>query len=375
MSNFTKTFEEAFQKEFEEQKAAIKKPNLAVVGGTGVGKSSLINRIFGKNVAKVGVGVPVTKGMNKIEDPSGSVPIVFYDTEGYETTSAKEQNNTNFEQSIIPELEKLQKKNLDEQIHIVWYCISIANHRVTPYDIKNIKYFKDNGYKVAIVFTKCDTDEELDDGSGKDASKFKDIIKDKIGPMNFFETTSNESMKLDIDALLEWSVSQLDGEHLRQAFVSAQISSIELKKQEAYKIVEKAAAATAATAGLNPVPISDALLIAPQQIAMCVKITNIFWLNTGSALNLEELLKAQLLQIVGKAAAASLTKLIPVLGQLINAVVAGGLTYGFGFAITEANAMALNEFLKTGKMPVWAEVFNSKFIFDIMNKAKDQFKG
>ena len=122
-------------------------------------------------------------------------------------------------------------------------------------------------------------------------------------------------------------------------------------------------------------PISDALLIAPQQIAMCVKITNIFWLNTGSALNLEELLKAQLLQIVGKAAAASLTKLIPVLGQLINAVVAGGLTYGFGFAITEANAMALNEFLKTGKMPVWAEVFNSKFIFDIMNKAKDQFKG
>ena len=75
MSNFTKTFEEAFQKEFQEQKAAIKKPNLAVVGGTGVGKSSLINRIFGKNVAKAGAGIPVTKGMNKIEDPSGSVPM------------------------------------------------------------------------------------------------------------------------------------------------------------------------------------------------------------------------------------------------------------------------------------------------------------
>jgi hypothetical protein len=375
MSNFTKTFEEAFQKEFEEQKAAIKKPNLAVVGGTGVGKSSLINRIFGKNVAKAGAGIPVTKGMNKIEDPSGSVPIVFYDTEGYETTSANEQNNTNFEQNIIPEFEKLQKKNLDEQIHIVWYCISIANHRVTPYDIKNIKYFKDNGYKVAIVFTKCDTDEELGDGSGKDANAFKGIIKEKIGSMDFFETTNDESMKLDVDALLEWSAGQLGDEMLRQSFIMAQISSIELKKQEAHRVVHIAATTTAATAGLNPVPISDALLIAPQQIAMCVKIANIFWLNTGSALNLEELLKAQLLQIVGKAAAASLTKLIPVLGQLINAAVAGGLTYGFGFAITEANAMALNEFLKTGKMPVWAEVFNSKFIFDIMNKAKDQFKG
>ena len=375
MSDFTKDFEEAFQKEFEEQKAAIKKPNLAVVGGTGVGKSSIINRIFGKNMAKAGVGVPITKGMNKIEDPSGNIPIVFYDTEGYETTSANEQNNTNFEQNIIPELEKLQKKNLDEQIHIVWYCISIANHRVMPYDIKNIKYFKDNGYKIAIVFTKCDTDEELEDGSGKDASKFKGIIKEKIGPMIFFETTSNESMKLDIDALLEWSASQLDGEHLKQAFISAQICSIELKKQEAYRIVKIAAKTTAATAGLNPVPISDALLIAPQQLIMCVKITNIFWLNTGSALNVEELLKAQLLQIVGKATAASLTKFIPVLGQLINAAVAGGLTYGFGVAIVEANAMALNEFLKTGKIPVWAEVFNSKFIFKIMNIAKDQFKG
>lgn len=79
--------------------------------------------------------------MNKIEDPSGSVPIVFYDTEGYETTSANEQNNTNFEQNIIPEFEKLKKKNLDEQIHLVWYCISIANHRVTPYDIKKYQIF------------------------------------------------------------------------------------------------------------------------------------------------------------------------------------------------------------------------------------------
>ena len=45
-------------------------------------------------MAKAGVGVPITKGMNKIEDPSGNIPIVFYDTEGYETTSANEQNNT-----------------------------------------------------------------------------------------------------------------------------------------------------------------------------------------------------------------------------------------------------------------------------------------
>ena len=106
MSDFLKAFKDEFQKQID----SVKKPNLAIVGGTGVGKSSLINRIFGKSAAKAGAGIPVTKGMNKIEDPSESVPIVFYDTEGYETTSANEQNNTNFEQNIIPEFEKLKKR-------------------------------------------------------------------------------------------------------------------------------------------------------------------------------------------------------------------------------------------------------------------------
>ena len=35
------------EEEFEKQKAELQKPNLAVVGGTGVGKSSLINSVFG----------------------------------------------------------------------------------------------------------------------------------------------------------------------------------------------------------------------------------------------------------------------------------------------------------------------------------------
>ena len=51
----------------EKEKSEMQKPNLLVVGGTGVGKSSLINLVFGKEVARVGNGKPITKGIERYE--------------------------------------------------------------------------------------------------------------------------------------------------------------------------------------------------------------------------------------------------------------------------------------------------------------------
>ena len=47
----TQWFTEAFRSEFEKQAAQLGRFNLAVFGKTGVGKSTLINAIFGEPVA------------------------------------------------------------------------------------------------------------------------------------------------------------------------------------------------------------------------------------------------------------------------------------------------------------------------------------
>ncbi|MER3393367.1 MAG: GTPase, partial [Microcella pacifica] len=65
--------------------------NLAVVGGTGVGKSSLINAVFGRDLAKVGKGLPVTRGAQYFHDES----LGIWDLEGFEIGSATSPGEVN----------------------------------------------------------------------------------------------------------------------------------------------------------------------------------------------------------------------------------------------------------------------------------------
>ena len=178
---------------------------------------------------------------------------------------------------------------------------------------------------------------------------------------------------MDLNKLQEWSYEALDNDSLKQSFISAQKVSLEAKKKEAYKIVKIYTGTTATSAGLNPIPLSDALLIAPQQIAMCMQIAKMFNFDVMGE-SVQALLKQQVMSLVGKQLAASLTKFIPFVGNFINAAVAGALTFALGSTMIELYSKAYKEYLDTGKLPDWTQVFSSSAFFEIFSKYRDEYK-
>jgi predicted GTPase len=89
MAGSTDWFRDSFRTEYEKQNAAIGRFNLAIFGKTGVGKSTLINAIFGEEVARTGIGEPVTRGSHLYLDKVGHLGIV--DTQGLEVGKDNKQ--------------------------------------------------------------------------------------------------------------------------------------------------------------------------------------------------------------------------------------------------------------------------------------------
>ena len=62
------------------QKAShtTKKPTVLLLGGSGAGKSSLVNAVFGKPLAEIGEGKPITQNYTRFSGADS--PVVIYDS-------------------------------------------------------------------------------------------------------------------------------------------------------------------------------------------------------------------------------------------------------------------------------------------------------
>ena len=102
-------------------------------------------------------------------------------------------------------------------------------------------------------------------------------------------------------------------------------------------------AGTAAAIGASPIPGSDAVLLTGVQTKMMHDIMKAYGISVGIGVVIEEILRAKVVSMLGKAVAGNILKMIPgagaIIGGTVNATVASSITYAFGKGLCSAAEM------------------------------------
>ncbi|KAF8552617.1 hypothetical protein OG21DRAFT_103128 [Imleria badia] len=124
------------------------------VGRAGVGKSSLINRVFGITEAKVSQYAPGEASIDQEFVSDENKYFVLHDSKGFEPG-----DNINFELAVRFLRERRNKKHLKDRLHAIWLCTETprAGGRVLEEgDKKLLALAHELETPVVVVFTKYD---------------------------------------------------------------------------------------------------------------------------------------------------------------------------------------------------------------------------
>ncbi|KAL8691021.1 MAG: hypothetical protein Q9224_004268 [Gallowayella concinna] len=235
----------------EEKRMTIEAPGairILVCGNSGVGKSTLINEVFGAHLTEVS---DRTRGQHDIRVPLQCAcrpNLIIHDSGGFESGGDKEVQRV---KDFIVEMAKITK--IEDRLHMIWFCIETNSQRISQQATADFFTTLSQHSEIPIVIVQTKKDEFWDLQYGKarrqslpsiaaldafadeelrkrlisieeDLSSIKNARYDDIVPVS-------KEDKRSIEELTEATARCFDNDHekIRMLYVATQVARLDLK--------------------------------------------------------------------------------------------------------------------------------------------------
>ena len=312
----------------------MKKGNVLVIGNSGVGKSTLINAVLGKEAAKTGWGTHgTTKSLEIYESERDEVPFRVIDTIGFEPNYLKERRAVDAVRKWSRNCARAGSEN--NRIDVIWFCVDGTRAKLFAEDIRrmtrSVSMWK--SVPVIAVITKSysvpdrEKNVEMVRSAFSEQKGSRNPLRDIIPVVASIYTISDTAYAppdgipqlIDATNALMPEGSKAAANDLAQFVLN--------RKRALAQSVVGAATAGAVAVGAVPLPIPDGVILTPTEVMEVNSLAKIYGIDgkDGSRRFLNSIIEAG---TVGAAAKAVITLLKAIPGiriatSVLNAVIAG----------------------------------------------------
>lgn len=136
----------------------VLKTSVLVIGQSGVGKSSLLNYIFSREVEKTGVGKAVTK--------KGIFPHDFkYDDDFiikiYDTWGLEPEKDAAWKDLVFENISENDTKDISEWLNTIIICISASSDRIQEFEVNIIEDLLKDKRNIIVAITNCQSEQDI----------------------------------------------------------------------------------------------------------------------------------------------------------------------------------------------------------------------
>lgn len=359
----------------------MEKGNVLVIGNSGVGKSTLINSVLGKEAAKTDWGTHGTTTKLEIYESEGDqVPFRVIDTIGFEPNYLKERRAVNAVRKWSRDCARKGGEN--GRIDVIWFCVDGTRSKLFAEDIRRMTRAVSMWKTVPViaVITKSysvpDREKNIEmirkafEGQKKIRNNLREII-----PVVAQIYTINDTAYAPPDGIPQLidATNALMPEGSRAAAHDLAQFILNRKRVLSQSIVG-AATAGAVVVGAVPLPVPDGVILTPTEVMEVNSLAKVYGIEgkAGSKHFLNSIIEAGTVGMVAKSI-INMLKAIPgvnIAASVLNAIIAGVIVAVIG----EGSIYAFEQ-IYLGKKSVedtdWVKkIIESRITETVIGKAK-----